>query len=103
MKIVKASYIIDCPEPPIEMLRRIERYIRKCRKSEDRITDTSYVDLIKHTLSQNPKHESVLEHGIVSVEFITDRGVTHEMVRHRIAAYTQESTRYCNYNKRSEE
>ena len=45
------------------------------------------------------KHESVLEHGVATFRFITDRGVTHEMVRHRIASYSQESTRYCNYSK----
>jgi len=44
-------------------------------------------------------HYSVLEHGSVSFRFVCDRGVTHEMVRHRLAAYSQESTRYCNYSK----
>lgn len=97
MKIVKASYLIECPEPPFEMLKRIERAIRKAYKSEGEITDTSYIGILKKVLSR--KHESTLEHGIVSVTFITDRGVTHEMVRHRIAAYTQESTRWCNYSK----
>jgi thymidylate synthase (FAD) len=47
----------------------------------------------------NMKHESVLEHGVITVKFVTDRGVSHELVRHRLAAYSQESTRYCNYGK----
>ena len=44
-------------------------------------------------------HESVLEHEKITVRVICDRGVTHEIVRHRIASYSQESTRYCNYAK----
>jgi thymidylate synthase (FAD) len=43
-------------------------------------------------------HESVIEHSGVTVRAVCDRGVTHELVRHRIASYTQESTRYCNYS-----
>lgn len=97
MKLIKASYLIECPEKPLEMLKRIERAIRKAYKSEGNITNTSYVDMIRKVIKRG--HESTLEHGIVSVTFITDRGVTHEMVRHRIAAYTQESTRFCNYSK----
>jgi thymidylate synthase (FAD) len=45
-------------------------------------------------------HESVIEHEKVTVRIICDRGVTHEIVRHRIASYSQESTRYCNYKSR---
>lgn len=98
MKIINASYIIEMPEPPIEMLKRIERAARVCYKSEDKITDTSYVQMIKMLIKSN--HLSVLEHGIVSVKFITDRGVLAELTRHRIgASYSVESTRYCSYNK----
>lgn len=46
--------------------------------------------------------ESVLEHEKISVRFICDRGVSHELVRHRIASFSQESTRYCNYAKQDE-
>jgi thymidylate synthase (FAD) len=42
-------------------------------------------------------HESVLEHASAGFSIVTDRGVTHEIVRHRLASYSQESTRYCNY------
>jgi thymidylate synthase (FAD) len=45
------------------------------------------------------KHESVMEHGSITVRFVVDRGVSHELVRHRIASFSQESTRYCNYGK----
>lgn len=44
-------------------------------------------------------HKSVIEHEKISVRVICDRGVSHEIVRHRIASYSQESTRYCNYSK----
>ena len=97
MKIVKASYLIECPEEPLEMLKRIERAARVCYKSEDKITDTSYADMIRRLIKSG--HESVLEHGIMSVKSITDRGVSHEIVRHRIASYSQESTRFCSYDK----
>jgi len=44
-------------------------------------------------------HEAVIEMADITLKFITDRGITHETVRHRIASYLQESTRYCNYGK----
>lgn len=83
------------------MLKAIERAARTCYKSEDKITDTSYLETIATVLKKG--HESVLEHEKVSVRFIIDRGVSHEIVRHRIAAYSQESTRYCNYGNRDGE
>jgi thymidylate synthase (FAD) len=42
---------------------------------------------------------SVFEHGAITVEFVVDRGISHELVRHRLFAFSQESTRYCNYGK----
>lgn len=75
----------------------IERAIRTAYKSEDRIEDGSAAKIISHVKSL--KHESTLEHGVITVKFVTDRGVSHELVRHRIASFTQESTRYCNYGK----
>ena len=57
----------------------------------------SDADFVRHLIARG--HESVLEHAIVSVKIVCDRGVTHEEVRHRVASYTQESTRYCNYSK----
>lgn len=73
----------------------MERIGRVCYKSEDKITGESAEKFIKARLG---KHESVIEHSALTVRFICDRGVTHELVRHRLCAYSQESTRYCNYS-----
>lgn len=80
-----------------EMLKRLERIGRVCYKSEDRIEEGSAEKFIRGIIRRG--HESVIEHESISVKFICDRGVTHEIVRHRIASYSQESTRYCNYVK----
>ena len=79
------------------MVRRIELIGRVCYKSEDKITDTSAAKFIAMILKSG--HESVLEHEKITVRVVCDRGVTHEIVRHRLASYSQESTRYCNYSK----
>ena len=75
----------------------LEQVGRLCYKSEDKITNGSATKFIR--MLDNRGHHAMLEHCIASVKFICDRGVTHEMVRHRIASYAQESTRYCNYTK----
>ena len=97
MKIVKASVEILTPINGEEILKHLELCSRTCYKSEDQITSESakkfVVDLIKRG------HGAMIEHFNISVKFICDRGVTHEIVRHRIASYAQESTRYCNYSK----
>ena len=80
----------------MELLKKIEKAGRTCYKSEDRITDDSALTFVKTICKSG--HESVLEHEKVTVRIICDRGVSHEIVRHRIAAYSQESTRYCNYS-----
>ena len=80
---------------PDNVIQFIEHIGRVCYKSEDRITADSAAVFIRNLLKNG--HESVLEHYNVTVRFITDRGVTHEIVRHRLASYSQESTRYCNY------
>ena len=77
------------------MLKKIERIGRVCYKSEDKINDTSAEGFIRGIIKRG--HESVIEHESISVKVTCDRGVTHEIVRHRIASYAQESTRYCNY------
>ena len=97
MIIQKPAVEILSTEPYDEMLRRIERIGRVCYKSEDRIGEGSAEKFIRGILRRG--HESVIEHGSITVKFICDRGVTHEIVRHRIASYSQESTRYCNYVK----
>lgn len=97
MILVKPSYIIRTPINPIELLKRIESAGRVCYKSEERITDTSAEPFIKSIIQRG--HTSVIEHESISVKMICDRGVSHELVRHRLASYSQESTRYCNYGK----
>lgn len=95
IKVIKPSFIFEEDFNGEELLRRIEKYGRVSHKSEEKITPDSYRDFIKKLLSWG--HESVFEHEKVTIRIICDRGVSHELVRHRIAAYTQESTRYCNY------
>jgi thymidylate synthase (FAD) len=77
------------------MLQHIERAGRTCYKSEDKITDDSAEKFVSMLIKRG--HESVLEHCSFSVRFICDRGVSHELVRHRIASFSQESTRYVGY------
>lgn len=97
MKIIKQSYEILSLFNPIEQLKLIEKAGRTAYKSEEKITDESCKQFVKNICKN--KHEAVLEHSFLSVKFITDRGVSHELVRHRLASFTQESTRYCNYSK----
>jgi thymidylate synthase (FAD) len=78
-------------------LVRLERCARICYKSEDRMGDDFNPRFLESILSRG--HESVIEHEKVTVLFVVDRGVSHEIVRHRIASYSQESTRYCNYSQ----
>jgi thymidylate synthase (FAD) len=95
MKVINSSYeILSCPENLLEI---IERAGRTCYKSEDRITAESAGIFCRNLISTS--HHSVIEHANITVKFICDRGVSHELVRHRLASYSQESTRYCNYSK----
>lgn len=97
MIIIPQSYIIETSIEHIRgMVSRIERIGRVCYKSEDKITNVSADAFIKKIIASG--HESVIEHEHITVRFICDRGVSHELVRHRIASYSQESTRYCNYS-----
>lgn len=96
MKIVKASYEIMDELDGTAILKKIERCGRVCYKSEDHITDDSAEKFVRNIIKRG--HESVLEHASFSVRFIVDRGVSHEIVRHRLASYSQDSTRYCNYS-----
>lgn len=96
MKIIDAGYEILTPVDN-QMLIDIEVSGRVCYKSEDRITETSAEQFIRNLIKAG--HEAMIEHRSITVKFIVDRGVSHEIVRHRIASYAQESTRYCNYGK----
>ena len=98
MKIIKPSYNIEDKINGNEILQKIERAGRTCYKSEKEITAYSAKKFVRMLIET--KHESVLEHEKISVRIICDRGLSHEIVRHRIASYSQESTRYCNYSKK---
>lgn len=97
MKIVKAGIEVLTPINGAEILKQIEIAARTCYKSEDKITDESAEKLVKQLISRG--HEAMLEHASISVKVTCDRGVSHEIVRHRLASYAQESTRYCDYSK----
>ena len=115
MKLIKASYKILTPIDGEEILKQIELAARTCYKSEDKIEyeDTApnfdtinikdyYAKSARVLIPKlmNLNHEAMLEFGgMITVRFIVDRGVSHELVRHRVASFAQESTRYCNYGK----
>ena len=113
MKLIKPSYEILTPISGEEILKQIEIAARTCYKSEDKIEYDDILDCRTgeyipsyHAKSARPLiqklikngHEAMLEFGgMITVKFICDRGVSHELVRHRISSFAQESTRYCNY------
>ena len=100
MKIIKAGYEIMTPisDGGINELKFIERVGRTCYKSEDKISDDGEsAKRFVRMLIRND-HGAMLEHSTLTVRFIVDRGISHEIVRHRIASFAQESTRYCNYS-----
>ncbi|GHV11430.1 thymidylate synthase [Clostridia bacterium] len=97
MKEIAATYEIINALSPAQILKNIEAYARVCYKSEDKATEDSAEKFIAGIIKSG--HESVIEHEKITVRIICDRGVSHELVRHRIASYSQESTRYCNYAK----
>ncbi len=93
MKLIHQSHeILHLDADPLKL---IEVAGRTCYKSESKICEGSDVKFTAMLLGRH--HESVIEHSLLTVRFITNRGVTHEDVRHRISSYSQESTRYCNY------
>jgi len=91
MRFIDSSFSIVSHTPDIKAV--IEQAGRVCYQSETSDQDKFIFDII------TKGHESVLEHGTITVNIICDRGITHELVRHRVASYSQESTRYCSYNK----
>ena len=100
MQIVKAGYEILDPLNGEEILKKIERVARVCYKSEEKIGEGTAEKMVRALVKS--KHEAMLEHFSFSVKFIVDRGVSHELVRHRVASFAQESTRYCNYGHEGE-
>src|SRR3990167_8045477 len=80
-----------------DIIKNLERYGRVCYKSENKITENSAENFIRGAIKRG--HYSVIEHEKITVKITCDRGVSHEIVRHRLGSYSQESTRYCNYSK----
>lgn len=100
MKVTKPSFEILTPISygGVHELKYIEHIARMCYKSEAKITaDGSSARKMVGNLIKNG-HMAMLEHSLLSIKFICDRGVSHELVRHRIMSFAQESTRYCNYS-----
>ena len=98
MKVIQASYeILTDLSDSIKILKDIERAGRVCYKSENNITDDSCITFCKNIINRG--HEAVIEHSQLSVRFTVDRAIANELVRHRLASYCQESSRYCNYSK----
>lgn len=80
-----------------KVLQKIEAAARTCYKSEGKIQEGSAAKLVAGLIKSG--HEAMLEHASVTVKFVVDRGISHELVRYRLASFAQESTRYCNYSK----
>jgi thymidylate synthase (FAD) len=97
VKIIAPSFEILALPEGAEVMRALELFGRTCYKSEDRITEDSAEGFVRRIIKSG--HHSVIEHVAATVRFVCDRGVTHELVRHRLAAYSQESTRYANYGQ----
>lgn len=97
MKLIKPSHEIMTDINSMIILKKIELAGRTCYKSEEKISEGSAKKFVNMILKRG--HESVIEHENLTVRFICDRGVTHEMVRHRLCAFSQESSRYCDYGK----
>lgn len=94
MKIVEPSVTLLWVTPDSQ--KQIELAGRTCYKSEDKITPDSSAEFCKRMVKSG--HHAMLEHACASFKIVTDRGISHEIVRHRLASYAQESTRYCDYS-----
>ncbi len=95
MKIIEPSVELAEDFDGAAVMKKLERAGRVCYKSEVNITADSAEKFLRGVIKRG--HESVIEHASVSFKIICDRGVTHELVRHRLAGYSQESTRFCDY------
>ena len=97
MKLINSSYEILTDIDGDKVLKDIENVARTCYKSHDHTKEGSAVKLVDTLIKSG--HHAMLEFFDITVRFTCDRGVSHEIVRHRVASYAQESTRYCNYSK----
>lgn len=102
LRIIRAGFEVMRPQKMDDASRKaiysaIEQAGRVCYKTEYKINEYSAENFVKSLVDRG--HEAMLEHASLTVRFIVDRGVSHELVRHRLASFAQESTRYCNYAK----
>ncbi len=95
MRIIEPSVTLEWITP--DALDQIERAARTCYQSECTDSPRGQEEFIRSLIRRG--HHSVLEHGVASLRIVCDRGVSHEIVRHRLASYSQASTRYCNYSQ----
>jgi len=102
MNIVQPyAKLMDIPdrEAGIRLLKKIEWCGRISHRSEDAQTEDSWDRFIR-TVVLGHGDWSIVEHASVTIDMLVDRGITHEWVRHRLCAFTQESTRFVNYEKK---
>ena len=97
MRVENSSYEILSEIDSEKMMKNIEIAGRTCYKSEDKITMDSATKFVEMIVKRG--HLTVIEHEKLTVRFVFDRGISHEIVRHRLASFSQESTRYVNYTK----
>lgn len=97
MKIEKQQVKLGMPIDVMSEIKKIERAARNCYKSEDKIDENSYSKIISNCIKHG--HYSILEHTSVTFFVVTNRAIANQIVRHRTGVFSQESTRYCNYNK----
>jgi thymidylate synthase (FAD) len=98
MIIIDQSHdIISLPD---NLLQVIEAAGRTCYKSEEKITPDSAAGFVARMRDRG--HHAMIEFGDIIVRFVTNRGVTHELVRHRLCSFAQESTRYVRYDGKME-
>lgn len=98
MKVIRQSHeLLTSRVSILEQCKIMELAGRNCYKSENVISETSYANFLRQIIKSG--HESVIEHSAVTVRFITNRAISHQIVRHRLCSYSQESMRYCNYTK----
>jgi len=95
VNIIDPYFVLETEIDRDKILKQIEQVARTCYQSYDRIKPDSHIRLVNHLVSRG--HLSMLEFLDITVRFIVDRGVSHELVRHRLASYAQESTRYVAY------
>lgn len=95
MKLIEQDCGLVRPQSYQEILEKVEMMGRLCYKSEDKIKDGSAEKFITGIIKSG--HESVIEHASMTMRFVTNRAMTHQIVRHRLCNFSQESQRYCNY------